>query len=126
MSKKDAWWEELWRERKAALKSDGNLLDDAMVAYIDDSYVTRGKRLVEWHGILLDAARGSRVCAGIRLEKFVQAAIDFDAERHADRETMAECVYPDCGCPEARLCMATEGPNFAARVLNLPQKKRRS
>ncbi len=30
---------------------------------------------------------------------------------------MNECTYPDCGCPEARLCMARK-PNFASIALN--------
>ena len=29
-----------------------------------------------------------------------------------------ECEFPDCGCPEARLCMARHGANDAAVALN--------
>lgn len=33
------------------------------------------------------------------------------------------CTYPDCGCPEARLCYAGN-PNEAAINLNRPPKER--
>ena len=36
-----------------------------------------------------------------------------------------ECTYPDCGCPEARLCMA-KNPNQAAIALNRAPSKESS
>jgi len=33
----------------------------------------------------------------------------------------SECTFPDCGCPEARLCMAND-PNEGAIALNRPKK----
>lgn len=33
-----------------------------------------------------------------------------------------ECTFPDCGCPEARLCMAKE-PNDGAYILNRAPSK---
>ena len=35
------------------------------------------------------------------------------------------CTYPDCGCPESRLCMAGN-PNEAAINLNRPPSEYRS
>ena len=38
------------------------------------------------------------------------------------RKKITECTFPDCGCPEARLCMAGE-PSEAAIALNRPPSK---
>ena len=35
------------------------------------------------------------------------------------KDKITECVFPDCGCPEARLCMGGE-PNDACLSLNRP------
>ena len=39
-----------------------------------------------------------------------------------DGSSQPYCCFPNCGCPEARLCMAENGPNYGADVfLNLGQ-----
>lgn len=39
-------------------------------------------------------------------------------------DVMVHCVFPDCGCAEARLCMAEEGANSAALTWNLEKGPR--
>ena len=45
-----------------------------------------------------------------------------EMEFDEDFEKEEGCTFPDCGCPEARLCMAGN-PNYAARSLNRPRKE---
>lgn len=38
-------------------------------------------------------------------------------------EDQLNCCYPDCGCPESRLCMGKNGCNQASAALNLPHRR---
>lgn len=57
-------------------------------------------------------------------------AIQFGAKKVTRREMVqivrgrqGECSYPDCGCAEARLCVAVSGANRAAMTVNRPKRK---
>jgi len=39
-----------------------------------------------------------------------------------EQDNFKDCVYPNCGCAEARLCMAENGANGASFALNRPHK----
>lgn len=40
-----------------------------------------------------------------------------------DGTSLPNCCFPDCGCPEARLCMADSGANDGSFAYNLPKRR---
>ena len=55
------------------------------------------------------------------LEEFKKALLNWAGLKKSDIQT--KCSFPDCGCPEARLCMAGD-PNEAALNLNRPKRSK--
>lgn len=43
--------------------------------------------------------------------------------RQEEIEGTDNCSFPDCGCPEARLCQAKNGPNSGARTMNREKRQ---
>jgi hypothetical protein len=83
----------------------------------------------------VDAARylwlnadGDR-CAQVVADAYSDWDTDIAWEEHFDAavtEAMRcadACMFPDCGCDGARLCMAKNGANSAAMVLNISRRK---
>ncbi len=58
---------------------------------------------------------------GQHIDKCALCGLDLCDDIHL-RVPDNSCQYPDCGCEEARLCMAGEANN-AAMAINLPKRR---
>lgn len=57
------------------------------------------------------------------ISRKIHALQDLDKyDNPVDGSKIINCCFPDCGCDEARLCMAKNGANYCSRVLNIEKK----